>query len=135
MARMDRRVKEAIFNEIRNSGKLEQEYVVKLMDLYCEKIDESKVLNQYKKARANRLIASFKDENGIRDCFTVKDGPIVTYVNISTTKELPLIKDVIGTLDKHLKGTNKSLQKAIKRRQVLEGQLSIEELNVNTEVN
>ena len=128
MGRMDRRIKERIFREISNSGKLEQDYVVELMDTYCEKVDETKVVNQYKKARANRLIASFKDEKGIRECFSVKEGPVTTYVNISTSKELPLINDVIGTLDKHLKGTNKSLNKAIKRKQVLEGQMSIREL-------
>lgn len=128
MGRMDRRIKERIFREISNSGKLEQDYVVELMDTYCEKVDETKVVNQYKKARANRLIASFKDEKGTRECFSVKEGPVTTYVNISTSKELPLINDVISTLDKHLKGTNKSLNKAIKRKQVLEGQMSIREL-------
>lgn len=134
MSRMDRKVKERIFSEMRDSGKLEQDYVVGLMDLYCDKVDEVNVVNQYKRARANRLIASFKDENGVRECFTVKEGQVSTYVNISTTEEIPLINDVIGTLDKHVKGTSKSLKKAIRRKEVLEGQMSLKDLDVKENV-
>ena len=128
MARMDRKTKYTIYNMISDEGKLEQDYVVELLEQLDEKPSYDKLKKSYFKAKANRIIASFKDENHVRDCFTVREGKKTSYVNISTTEEIPLVKNVEKKLSNQVIGTNKSLKKTRRRRAVLEGQTKIQEL-------
>ncbi len=128
MAKLDKRVKATIFRMISDSGKLEQDYVVELLEQLDEKPSYDKLRKSYFKAKANRIIASFKDENNIRDCFAVRENQKTTYINISTTEEIPLVKNVEKKLNNQVIGTNKSLKKTIRRRAVLEGQIAIKEV-------
>ncbi len=133
MARLDRRIKNTIFKMINNNGKLEQDYIVELLEQLEEKPSYEKLKRSYFKSKANRIIASFKDENNIRDCFAVRENQKTTYVNINTTEEIPLVKNVEKNLSNKIIGTNKSLKKTIRRRAVLEGQVGMEEIN-NVEI-
>lgn len=128
MSRIDKKAKDFVLAEMKYNGKMQQEDVMKLLDVYCGEIDEQKILEKQKRARANRFMANFKDEDGTRKFFSVKDGTKTTYVDVNTTNEIILIDDVISTLCKQMKGLNKSIKKAKTRKQVLEGQVQIEEL-------
>lgn len=96
---MDRKVKLRIHEEIRKSGKMDKEYVMKQVKTYAEKPDLEKLERQYYGSIADRIIASFKDENGIRDCFAIKDNENKTkYIDISkptllTKSEIEAVRD------------------------------------------
>lgn len=81
---MDRKVTLKIHDEIRNSGNLDKNYVVELVKKLDDIPDVNKLVEQHYKSKADRIISSFKDENGIRDCFAIKDSNNNTkYVDIS----------------------------------------------------
>lgn len=134
MAKIDKRLKEYVCSMMRDDGKLTQERVIELMDTYCEKLNVEKIINQYKRARAGRFMASFKDKTGGRRYFSVKDKRTTIYVDIDDTKKVSFVEDVIGTLYKQRNGLEKSIQKAEKRKQVLEGQVTFEEMEVKENV-
>lgn len=122
---MDRKVKETIYNEIHNKGEISQEHIVGLLKIYDDKPDVNRLIESHYKSKANRIMSSFKDENHVRDCFAVKEGNSPLYVNISTTKKVYYVKDITGSLKKQIDGRKKSMQKAKKRVEILEGQIGI----------
>ena len=71
---MDRKVRKKIHDEMKRTGRQDKEYVVELIKTLDERPDISKLIEQNYKAKADRIIASFKDENGIRDCFAIKNS-------------------------------------------------------------
>lgn len=88
---MDRKVRDRIYKEIKDNGKLDKEYVVMLVKTYDDRPDVNKLIEQYYKSKADRIMASFKDKNGIRDCFAIKDSQNKTkYVDISKPNKLNL---------------------------------------------
>ncbi len=124
---MDRKVKETIYDEIHNKGEISQEHIIGLLKVYDDKPDVNKLVESHYKSKANRIISSFKDDNHVRDCFAVKEGKKTIYVNIETTNKVYYVKDITGSLKKQIDGRKKSMQKAKKRVEILEGQMSIEE--------
>lgn len=122
---MDRKVKETIYEEIHNKGEITQEHIVGLLKIYDDRPDVNRLIESHYKAKANRIISSFKDENHVRDCFAVKEGRSTVYVNINTTKKVYYVKDITGSLKKQIDGRKKSMQKAKKRVEILEGQIGI----------
>lgn len=125
---MDRKVKETIYEEIHNKGEIEQDHIVGLLKIYDDKPNVNKLIDSYYKAKANRIISSFKDDNHVRDCFAVKEGNKTTYVNISTTQKVYYVKDIAGSLKKQIDGRRKSMKKATTRVKLLEGQVKIEDI-------
>lgn len=125
---MDRKVKETIYNEIHNKGEIKQDHIIGLLKAYDEAPNTNKLVEQYYKAKANRIISSFKDDNHVRDCFAVKEGKKTIYVNISTTNKVYYVKDITGTLKKQIDGRKKSMQKARKRVEILEGQIKLDDI-------
>lgn len=88
---MDRKIRDKIFNEIKEKGKLEKSYVVELIKTYDERPDVNKLIEQYYKSKADRIMSSFKDEHGIRDCFAIKDNQNKTkYIDLSKPNLLTL---------------------------------------------
>lgn len=126
---MDRKVKETIYKEIHDNGEIEQEHVVGLLKQYDDIPDTNKLVEQYYKAKANRVISSFKDDNHVRECFAVKEDKKTIYVNIATTNKIYYVKDITGSLKKQIDGRKKSMQKANKRVKILEGQINVEDLS------
>ena len=88
---MDRKVKDKILKEIKKNGKLQKEYVVELIKTYDDRPNVNKLIEQYYKSKADRIMSSFKDENGIRDCFAIKDNQNKTkYIDLSKPNLLNL---------------------------------------------
>lgn len=125
---MDRKVKETIYKEIHSKGEIDQDHIIGLLKIYDEKPDVDKLVQSHYKSKANRLIASFKDDNHVRDCFAVKEGQKTTYVNIATTNKVYYVKDVVGSLKKQIDGRKKSMKKATTRVKILEGQIQIQDI-------
>lgn len=75
--------------------------------------------------RATNILRRIRDEDGTRTCFAVKsDG---TYVNVEKCEDADKLREVDEMLAKQAAGIQKSRNKTLKRRQELEGQLSMEE--------
>lgn len=127
---MDIKVRNKIFEEIKKKGKLDKDYVVKLIKTYDDLPDINKLVEQHFKKKADRLMSSFKDENGIRDCFAIKDSKNNTkYVDISkpillTQTEINIVRD--NQLKLKIK-KEKVLRKVAVSEQVVTGQLKMED--------
>lgn len=96
---MDRKVTLKIHDEIRNNGNLDKEYVVELVRKLDDRPDINKLIEQHYKSKADRIISSFKDKNGIRDCFAIRNSQNKTkYIDISkpnllTKSEIEEVKE------------------------------------------
>lgn len=128
MARMHGKVKEKIFCEISKKGDLQKEYVIDLLKEYDDRPEITKLIEQYYSNKANRIMSSFKDEYGVRECFAIKQNNDLTkYISVSNSNSLVDIAKVEQQLNKKQRGLGKSLKKAKARKQVLEGQITIDE--------
>lgn len=139
---MDRKVRDKIFKEIKENGKLQKEYVVELIKTYDDRPNVNKLIEQYYKSKADRIMSSFKDENGIRDCFAIKDNQNKTkYIDLSKPNLLNLSEVELVRIKQENAKHNKEevIKKTNISKQVIVGQLKIkdyekalkEELNKN----
>lgn len=139
---MDRKVKDKILKEIKKNGKLQKEYVVELIKTYDDRPNVNKLIEQYYKSKADRIMSSFKDENGIRDCFAIKDNQNKTkYIDLSKPNLLNLSEVELVRIKQENAKHNKEevIKKTNISKQVIVGQLKIkdyekalkEELNKN----
>ena len=127
---MDRRVRQKIHDEMKKSGRQDKEYVVDLIKALDERPDVSKLIEQNYKAKADRIIASFKDENGIRDCFAIKNNENKTiYVDISKPELLTMseIEEIERKQNNQKKNKEEIIKKVRASKKVLIGQIRIEE--------
>lgn len=129
---MDRKVREKIHSEMKRTGRQDKEYVVELIKTLDERPDVPKLIEQNYKAKADRIIASFKDENGIRDCFAIKNNANKTiYVDISKPELLTISE--IEEIERKQTNQKRSKEEVIRKvrisKKVLEGQIQIEDYN------
>lgn len=127
---MDRKVTLRIHDEIRNSGNLDKEYVVGLVKELDERPDIQRLVEQHYKSKADRIISSFKDENGIRDCFAIRDSQNKTkYVDISKPNLLSKneIEEIRTKQEKLKKKKEEVLLKVSMACQVKDGQIRLED--------
>lgn len=127
---MDRKVRETIHNEMKRTGRQDKEYVVDLIKKLDERPDVPKLIEQNYKAKADRIISSFKDENGIRDCFAIKNNENKTiYVDISKPELLTMseIEEIERRQNNQRKSKEEVLRKVRVSKKVLEGQIQIKD--------
>ena len=127
---MDRKVRKKIHDEMKRTGRQDKEYVVELIKTLDERPDISKLIEQNYKAKADRIIASFKDENGIRDCFAIKNNENKTiYVDISKPELLTIseIEEIERKQNNQKKNKEEVIKKVRVSKKVLIGQIRIEE--------
>lgn len=127
---MDRKVTLKIHDEIRGTGNIDKEYVVELVKQLDEKPDINRLIEQHYKSKADRIISSFKDANGIRDCFAIRDSLNKTkYVDISKPNLLTTsdIQEVKAKQEKLKKKKEEVLLKVNMACKVKEGQIKMED--------
>ena len=121
---MDKRVKEKVTEELERMGNVQKSDVVSLIKIY----DEVPDINYSEKA--NRFMASFKDEKNIRNCYAVKN-PDNSTKYIDLTKPLLNNKKDVEAVKKGFQGKNKAnmltIIKADLCAQIIIGQVSMEE--------
>lgn len=127
---MDRKVTLKIHDEIRNSGNLDKEYVVNLVKKLDDVPDVQRLIEQHYKSKADRIISSFKDENGLRDCFAIRDSQNRTkYIDIS--KPNLLTKSEIEEVEEKQKKLKKKKEEVLVKVRmacmVKTGQIKLEE--------
>lgn len=127
---MDRKVTLKIHDEIRNSGNLDKEYVVELIKKLDDVPDVQRLIEQHYKSKADRIVSSFKDENGLRDCFAIRDSQNRTkYIDISRPDLLTKseIEEVEVRQKKLKKKKEEVLLKVRMACQVKDGQIKMED--------
>lgn len=127
---MDRKVTLRIHEEIKNSGNLDKEYVVELVRALDDRPDVQKLVEQHYKSKADRIISSFKDQNGIRDCFAIRNSQNKTkYIDISRPDLLTKseIEEVEEKQKKLKKKKEEVLLKIRMANKVKSGQLKMED--------
>lgn len=127
---MDRKVTLKIHDEIRNSGNLDKDYVVELVKALDDRPDIEKLVEQHYKSKADRIISSFKDQNGIRDCFAIRDSQNKTkYIDISKPNLLTKsqIEEVQTKQEKLKRKKEEVLLKVNMAVQVKNGQVKMED--------
>jgi hypothetical protein len=126
----DKKVKEVIYNQMEKlGGEIKQEDVIFIINPYIEsEIDVKKLKDQYRKRIANNLMARFRDDIGIRDCFVVQDGSGSKYVNVDRTKNIKDLKAINVMLKNKINGLTASKSKVNKKYHKLLGQISFDEL-------
>lgn len=129
---LDKRIKEKINEIMDNRPNITVEELMEIVKQYAPKPDIDKLINQEYRRMTQRLMASYRDEKGVRECFSVPSDAENLYVNISNTKDKEDLKKVRQQLSKKYRGLNNSLRKIDIREQILDGQITIEELMENT---
>ncbi len=116
-------IREYIFSEIDKHGSVNVDDVaeiIKGLHVY----DPLAAEDQWCRNKARRLMASRKDENGVRVLFAT--GPASgTYINIETCKNLPHVNAVVEQLIEKRDGLNAAIVKGQRRKAELEGQTSL----------
>lgn len=123
---IDNKIKEKINSVMENKPNINMDELIKIVELYAPKPDAQKLINQEYRRIAQRLMASYRDESGIRDCFSVKSEGSRKYVNVSRTTNKADLQKVRSQLSKRYRGLNKSLRKIDAREQLINGQLEID---------
>ncbi|WP_291563624.1 MULTISPECIES: hypothetical protein [unclassified Clostridium] len=129
---LDKRIKEKINEIMDNRPNITVDELMEIVKEYAPKPDIEKLIKQEYRRMAQRIIASYRDEKGVRECFSVKSDTGNLYVNISNTKDKEDLKKVRQQLSKKYRGLNNSLRKIDIREQILDGQIAMEDLIENT---
>lgn len=123
---MNRKIREAILDIMAETPNISKEEVIELIKSYEGSIDIKKLVEKEYKAKASRLMTTFRDERGIRDIFSIKDDEdLSTYINIARTKELEDLKKVKKRLEGNIRGNRVSLIKVEERITLVSGQQSL----------
>lgn len=128
---LDKRIKEKINSIMEDTPNITVDKLVEIVKEYAPKPDIERLMRQEYRRMAQRIIASYRDEQGVRECFSVKTESCRSYVNISHTKDKEDLQKVRQQLSKKYRGLNRSLKKIDTREQILSGQIEIEELTEN----
>ena len=123
---MNRKIREAILDIMAETPNISKAEVIELLKSYEGSIDIKKLVEKEYKAKASRLMTTFRDERGVRDIFSIKDDEdLSTYINIARTKELEDLKKVKKRLEGNIRGNRVSLIKVEERITLVSGQQSL----------
>jgi hypothetical protein len=126
--KIEKKHRDFILDKIRGAENITAKEVADIIKIYGPAPDVERLIENEYKATARKLLASTKDDNGLRECFAVKEitGKVV-YVNIAKTKNSSDLDKVTAALAKQYRGLNKSMKKIELRKKVLNGQMTLEE--------
>ena len=119
---LDPKAREYIITQLHDNGQMTKEEVMDLIRPHFSfdpVAAEERAIGRY----ANRLVASVRDEAGVRTCFTVQNKD--TIVNIEKSKNLALVKTIENQLSRQIEGIRRSQRRAARRMRELEGQISM----------
>lgn len=123
---MDKRIKEAIKDVLRERPGISTEEAVEIVKIYAEKPDPVKLEEQYYRRQANRILASFRDDSNVRECFNIRtESGERLYINVPTTTNKAQLERAKKTLAAKYRGLNKSIKKVQRRELELAGQMTM----------
>jgi hypothetical protein len=125
MKNLDKRAKEAIFEQIAELGEITTEAVMDLVTPHYA-FNPRKAKEREIRRRANSLMSQFRDEQGIRTCFNYKDVDGQSkYVNVDETKNQTALNRVEQQINSKYDGLTKTKVKIERRQLKLNGQLGL----------
>lgn len=124
---MNRQIREAIINAIKEEQAVTVDEVVEIVKTYDEMPDIQKLVEQHYKNVARRILSAIKDDYGVRDFFAAETAAGERlYVNIATSDNLEHLSKVEQQLKPKAAGTARSYAKARKRQREVAGQLTFD---------
>ena len=124
---MNRKIRDAIVNAIREQKAVTVDQVVEIVKIYDEMPDVKKLVDQHYKNVARRLLSAIKDDHGVRDFFAAETAAGERlYVNIAASDNLEHLNKVEQQLKPKAAGTARSYAKARKRQREIAGQLTFD---------
>ena len=124
---MNRKIRDAIVNAIREQKAVTVDEVVETVKIYDEMPDVKKLVDQHYKNVARRLLSTIKDDYGVRDFFAAETAAGERlYVNIAASDNLEHLNKVEQQLKPKAAGTARSYAKARKRQIEVAGQLAFD---------
>lgn len=125
--KVHKEVRTLIENRILDKPDITIDEVVNLLKSYAERPDLKLLEERELRSTARRILASFRDGEGMREVFAADDKQH-TFVVIERCEDLALLNQVHKQLTKKLRGTKKAVKKVAKRRIIVAGQISMEEM-------
>ncbi|NSB15868.1 hypothetical protein [Clostridium beijerinckii] len=127
---LEKKAKEKILEQMDElGGEITTDDVVELLRPHYI-FNIRKLREQALRRTANNLMATYRDNKGVRTCFSCKDDSGNSkYFNIETTTDLKALKNIEIQLNKKYKGLNISKKKVQRRRDELSGQVSFKEVS------
>lgn len=124
---MNRQIREAIINAIKEEQAVTVDEVVEIVKTYDEMPDIQKLVEQHYKNVARRILSAIKDDYGVRDFFAAETAAGERlYVNIATNDNLEHLSKVEQQLKPKAAGTARSYAKERKRQREVAGQLTFD---------
>ena len=126
MARLiDPKERKTLIARIENLEIVDLQEVEEIIRPYID-LDYERALSQVTRRVAKSIIASIKDDKGIRKYFSCGQSE---FINVENTESLPLLMTVQTQLAKKLRGLNRASNKVKKHtKRVAEGQVGMFEV-------
>ena len=118
---LDKRAREVIIQQMTELGEITTDAVVDLLRPHFM-FDYQGALEQSLKRKANSLMSQFKDDNGIRNCYSNGDSK---YINIDMTKDWKALNQVEKQINQKYYGLNCAKKKIRNRKRELSGQMDV----------
>lgn len=123
---MDKRIREAIKDVLRQRPGISTDEAVEIVKIYAEKPDPIKLEEQYYRRQANSILASFRDERNVRDCFNIRTAAGERlYIDVTSTTDKQHLATAKKALAAKYRGLNRSLKKVQARELELSGQMTM----------
>lgn len=127
---LEKKAREKILEQMDElGGEITIEQIIELIRPHYI-FDIRRLREQALRRTANSIMATYKDDKGVRTCFNCKDDEGNSkYFNIETTTDTKALDNIEIQLNKKYKGLNISKKKVQKRKQELLGQMSFDEIS------
>lgn len=114
--------REYVIDQLHDKGELSKSEVVELLRPHCS-FDPIQLQEQKLGELAASIIHGIRDSSGVRSAFIIRK--MDTVIDIETCRTLEKVKAVEEQLSRQIDGLRLSRNKALNRRQELEGQMSV----------
>lgn len=134
---LETKARDYIIEQMRDLGEMTTEKVMDLIRPHYL-FDPLTSKEQGIRRKANQLMCSMRDENGVRTCYNATIDNQSVYVNVEKSIDINALSSVIAQLEHKYAGLNEGLKKVRARKQEVSGQITFEELEVvrgNTKIN
>ena len=127
MRRLRKSLRQMVIDRMLEQSTMDIDEVICLMEDFGFEIDNDQAIYQAKRRQAISLIATAKDENGIRKIFATKDENNQTrFTDVENEKKSAILKDVRVHLGKLKNGIQRSFKKVSKlERKAIHAELSL----------
>ena len=122
--RLDKEVRARVMGIIADKSAISKYEIVDVLRDITTLPTYTELLEQELSRTAQRLLSEYRDEHGVRSIFSVDSD---RYINVDVSNDLPDLRNVEDQLARKNSGLKASLDKVTRRKEVVSGQLTLEE--------